>query len=125
MRKNNDFQAGSEKDNSFSDALSSALGIDKVKDSTFFSIDDCLEKSVSGLVEIYFEKKGRNGKIATLVDFNKIDGGDLFSMAKSLKKLCGVGGSLNGSVLLLQGDVRNKSEAFLSDLGLKTKRIGG
>lgn len=129
MRKSNNFKSGSQPDNPFSDALANALGtvnndLNVDLDNDHSNIDKA-EISLKGLVEIYFEKKGRAGKMVTLLDFTNVEGDGLISLAKELKSSCGVGGSLNGIILLLQGDVRDKCELYLINLGLKSKRIGG
>lgn len=129
MRKNNNFTSGPQTNNPFSEALANALGnIDKesrVPLNTEENDINKIEISLKGLVEIYFEKKGRAGKTVTLLDFCNTEGDGLVYLAKSIKTSCGVGGSLNGFVLLLQGDVRDKCEKHLRNLGLKSKRIGG
>ncbi|MAB85438.1 MAG: translation initiation factor [Cryomorphaceae bacterium] len=128
--KNNNFKSGKKKDNPFSEALASAMGIEKndyenqrdINDSKLINQE---EVSLKGIVDIYFEKKGRAGKMVTLLDFSGIEGDGLIELSKKIKKSCGVGGSLKKYILLLQGDVRSNCEKMLNDLGLNTKRIGG
>jgi|TARA_B100001059_G_scaffold7881_1_gene6559 translation initiation factor 1 len=128
--KNNNFKSGEKKDNPFSEALASAMGIEKndyenqrdINDSKLINQE---EVSLKGIVDIYFEKKGRAGKMVTLLDFSGIEGDGLIELSKKIKKSCGVGGSLKKYILLLQGDVRSNCEKMLNDLGLNTKRIGG
>lgn len=82
-----------------------------------------------GWVHIGFEKKGRAGKTVTLLEFVDLDeeGAEdaVEKWAKKLKTSCGVGGSVHGLEVLLQGDVRTKAESELRAWGFKTKRIGG
>lgn len=128
--KNNNFKSEEKKDNPFSEALASAMGIEKndyenqrdINDSKLINQE---EVSLKGIVDIYFEKKGRAGKMVTLLDFSGIEGDGLIELSKKIKKSCGVGGSLRKNILLLQGDVRSNCEKILNDLGLNTKRIGG
>ena len=128
--KNNNFKSGEKKDNPFSEALASAMGIEKndyenqrdINDSKLINQE---EVSLKGIVDIYFEKKGRAGKMVTLLDFSGIEGDGLIELSKKIKKSCGVGGSLKKNILLLQGDVRSNCEKMLNDIGLNTKRIGG
>lgn len=122
--KNNNFKSDEKKDNPFSEALASALGIEK-KDTIDLRSINQEEVSLKGIVEVYFEKKGRAGKMVTLLDFSGIEGDGLIELSKKIKKSCGVGGSLKKNILLLQGDVRSKCEKMLNDVGLNTKRIGG
>tara|TARA_B100001057_G_scaffold452706_1_gene496855 strand:- start:951 stop:1340 length:390 start_codon:yes stop_codon:yes gene_type:complete len=128
--KNNNFKSDEKKDNPFSEALASALGIEKKDYQNQKDINDLKsinqeEVSLKGRVDVYFEKKGRGGKMVTLLDFSDIEGDGLIELSKKIKKSCGVGGSLKKNILLLQGDVRSNCEKMLSDLGLNTKRIGG
>jgi translation initiation factor 1 len=128
--KNNNFKSEEKKDNPFSEALASALGIEKKdyqnqKEINDSKLIDQEEVSLKGIVDVYFEKKGRAGKMVTLLDFSGIEGDGLIELSKKIKKSCGVGGSLKKNILLLQGDVRSNCEKILNDLGLNTKRIGG
>ncbi len=128
--KNNNFQSGEKKDNPFSEALASALGIEKngfvnQKDVNDLKLIHLQKVNLKGVVDVYFEKKGRAGKMVTLLDFSGIEGDGIVGLSKKIKKSCGVGGSLKKSILLLQGDVRNNCEKMLNDMGLNTKRIGG
>ena len=128
--KNNNFKSDEKKDNPFSEALASALGIEKKdyqnqKDINDLKLINQEEVSLKGTVDVYFEKKGRAGKMVTLLDFSSIEGDGLIELSKNIKKSCGVGGSLKKNILLLQGDVRSNCEKMLNDIGLTTKRIGG
>lgn len=128
--KNNNFKSGEKKDNPFSEALASAMGIEKndyenQRDTNDSKLINQEEVSLKGIVDVYFEKKGRAGKMVTLLDFSGVEGDGLIELSKKIKKSCGVGGSLKKYILLLQGDVRSNCEKMLNDLGLNTKRIGG
>ena len=73
MRKNNNFKSGPQSNNPFSDALSNALGnVDSESRVPLDTDENDINKTkipLKGLVEIYFEKKGRAGKTVTLLDF--------------------------------------------------------
>lgn len=128
--KNNNFKSGEKKDNPFSEALASAMGIEKndyenQRDTNDSKLINQEEVSLKGTVDIYFEKKGRAGKMVTLLDFSGVEGDGLIELSKKIKKSCGIGGSLKKNILLLQGDVRNNCEKMLNNIGLNNKRIGG
>ncbi len=50
---------------------------------------------------------------------------EIAALAKSLKAACGAGGTVKDGSLELQGDHREKVEAALLALGVKSRRSGG
>lgn len=76
-------------------------------------------------LEVHISKKGRAGKIATLVVGHPGTEDELKSLAKELRSHCGVGGSVKDGEILLQGAVRDKVMSYLNENGYKTKRVGG
>ncbi len=76
-------------------------------------------------LEVHISKKGRAGKIATLIIGHPGNDDELKELAKELRSYCGVGGSVKDGEILLQGEVRDKTMKFLSDKGFRTKRVGG
>lgn len=78
-----------------------------------------------GIVRIQRDKKGRGGKTATTITGLPGSEADLDALLKSLKQFCGTGGSREGRVLVLQGDLRDRLLARLTDLGHKVKLAGG
>lgn len=71
------------------------------------------------------ESKGRGGKAVTLVNDLPLDGGELKSLAKDLKKLCGTGGTVKDQTIEIQGEQREKLKPFLEKKGFKVKISGG
>jgi translation initiation factor 1 (eIF-1/SUI1) len=49
----------------------------------------------------------------------------LKQLCQRLKKSCGVGGSLNGSEILIQGDQREKILTILANEGIHALKGGG
>jgi translation initiation factor 1 len=50
---------------------------------------------------------------------------ELAETAKSLKRLCGTGGTAKNGVVEIQGDHRDKIVAFLAGQGRTVKKAGG
>jgi translation initiation factor 1 len=50
---------------------------------------------------------------------------DLTALAKSLKQICGSGGTIKDGVIEIQGEHREKIAAHLAKLGYKVKIAGG
>ncbi|GDY27566.1 MULTISPECIES: translation initiation factor [unclassified Agarivorans] len=78
-----------------------------------------------GFVKMRRETKGRKGKGVTCLSGFGLEESELKSLCKEMKKHCGVGGSVKDYVIEIQGDQRDKLEAWLKQRDYKTKRIGG
>ena len=72
-----------------------------------------------------YEKKGRNGKPVTLIEGFEGHEEELKNISKKIKTTLGIGGSEKDGVIIIQGDNRDKIMKILSDMGYKTKRVGG
>lgn len=70
-------------------------------------------------------QKRAKGKEVTVVASLQLSPEDLADLTKSLKKLCGAGGSAKDGDIEIQGDHRDKVEAKLQSLGYRVKRVGG
>lgn len=70
---------------------------------------------------LYVRREVRNGKPVVVVKefIGKAD--DLRDLEKKLKSHCGVGGTSKDGDILIQGDLKDKVQAFLEKLGYRTK----
>lgn len=78
-----------------------------------------------GNVRVRPEKKGRGGKIVTVVSGLPLAGNDLKAYAKKLKNRCGGGGAVKDGCIELQGDHVDVVVDFLKKEGYDAKRSGG
>lgn len=78
-----------------------------------------------GIARIRRETKGRGGKAVTVIEGLPLDADRLKEVAKKLKQRCGVGGSVKGAAIEIQGDQRTVCKAFLDSLGFTSKLSGG
>lgn len=76
--------------------------------------------STSNKIKV-FTKKGKNGKIITLVSGlnfkKKLEGRELL---KRIKIFCSTGGTLDNNIFQFQGDMTNKIKEFLVKYGYLT-----
>ena len=82
-----------------------------------------LEQQGKTMIDIILDKKGRNGKKATIVVGLKLEDENLKALAADLKRHCGVGGSARGGEILIQGDKREAVLSFLKGQGFVARII--
>jgi translation initiation factor 1 len=78
-----------------------------------------------GIVRISRDVKGRKGKTVTAVFGVPLDDKKLHQFAKTLKRLCGTGGTVKDGIILIQGD---HSKTLLNEIekqGYTVKLAGG
>ena len=73
------------------------------------------------LARLHRDRKGRGGKVVTLVKDLVLSEKDMKALAKTLKKKCGTGGAVKNGVIEIQGDVRERISAELQKLGYKNQ----
>jgi len=78
-----------------------------------------------GIVRILRQTKGRKGKGVTIITGIVATEAELKSIAKQLKKICGVGGAVKAFDIELQGDQRDVAKAWLEQQKYKVKLAGG
>lgn len=78
-----------------------------------------------GIVRLARDKKGRGGKVVTLVLGVPGEDAQLAALAQELKRYCGSGGTVKDGVIEIQGEHRERLAPKLTALGYKVKTIGG
>ena len=84
-----------------------------------------LKPESDGIVRLQRQTKGRNGKPVTLVTGIPLPAQELKKLAGELKRKCGVGGSVEGPKILIQGDKRALLKELLEQRGFAVKMAGG
>jgi len=78
-----------------------------------------------GRAKVRRETSGRRGKAVTTVSELPLSAAEVKALGAELKKLCGVGGTVRGGVIELQGDHRDKVLARLAERGIDAVAAGG
>jgi len=76
------------------------------------------------MVRIHLDRKG-GGKIISVIKGLKESEDVIKSLAKELKKACGVGGAAKDGDILIQGNHREKIQSLLKQKGYDAKLSGG
>jgi translation initiation factor 1 len=76
-----------------------------------------------GVVRIFRDRSGRNGKVVTVI--RGLPARDLDARASDLKRLCGAGGAVKDGAVETQGDHRERVAECLRGLGYTAKLAGG
>ncbi len=76
-------------------------------------------------IRVMLDKKRRRGKTVTVAAGFQLSPADLKALQKTLKQLCGAGGTAKENEIEIQGNHRDKIMAKLTALGYKVKRVGG
>lgn len=80
-------------------------------------------------LKIMRDKKGRKGKMVTVISGFALAEADLTALSKTLKAWCGAGGTVKQEegvqIIEVQGDHRDRLAEKLKALGYKVKLAGG
>ena len=83
---------------------------------------EVLTVNKSGFIKVYTQRKGKKGKIVTIISGIEFSGANQSrEFLKKLKIVCATGGKLSTSFIQLQGDVVEKVNSFLRKEGYKNK----
>lgn len=75
----------------------------------------------AGPAHILRNTKGRGGKVVTVIEDIPLSNEALKKLSKELKKLCGVGGTLKGHTIELQGEQAEKIRVFFTKKNIPYK----
>lgn len=85
-------------------------------------VDGAVSSGKRRILKMFYEKKGRAGKPATILEgFDPDDDTEALDVARRLKQRLGCGGSARGGEILLQGDRRQQAAQLLRDMGYQVK----
>jgi translation initiation factor 1 len=73
------------------------------------------------VAKLRMEKAGRGGKMVTVVDGLPNNPAFLKELSQELKRVCGTGGGVLDGGVQLQGDLRERVRAVLTDKGFTVK----
>jgi translation initiation factor 1 len=73
---------------------------------------------------VRMERKGRGGKEVTVVEKLGLKEAELEAWCKALKQALGCGGSVDGDMIVLQGDLRTRVPAVLEARGVARVTVG-
>ena len=80
---------------------------------------------MSQQLEAHYSKKGRAGKVVTIIKGFEGEKEELKSLAKKLKQSINTGGTFKDGEIIIQGNYRDQIIDKLEKMGHKVKRIGG
>ena len=73
------------------------------------------------VAKLRMEKAGRGGKMVTVVDGLPNNPAFLKDLSQELKRVCGTGGAVLDGGIQLQGDLRDRVRAVLTEKGFTVK----
>lgn len=103
------------------DILAQKVNSGELEHEEFIPAEEKVEKSID-TIEVILDRKGRNGKTATIAAGFTCDDDELKTIASKLKSRLSVGGSARGGEILIQGDRADDVRQLLRELGFKVKR---
>lgn len=103
------------------DALASLASPDELQAAAADEPTTEASSAPTDTLTIFFERKGRGGKQATIIAGFSCSDDELRAVASSLKQTLACGGSARGGEILIQGDRREDAAKALRRMGYKVK----
>lgn len=105
------------------DALKSLMGtLPDGPENTLAGKEKAPRPNAAQTVTLYYERKGRGGKEATIIVCpDTMTDDETAELGAALKKAIGTGGSIRGNEILLQGDRREALRKRLAAMGYRVK----
>jgi translation initiation factor 1 len=82
-------------------------------------------KALDDVLRVYLERKGRGGKVVSVIKGLTLSEGAMSDMCKLLKSKCGVGGYIKNEEIIIQGDQRIRLIKELGSLGYHNIKNAG
>lgn len=98
-----------------------AEGVLPHEENTNDSLPPVSDNHKTDTLNVILDKKGRKGKVATLIVGFTCSDSELKEFAAAIKSRLGTGGSARGGEILIQGDRVNDVKQFLKNAGYKVK----
>ena len=73
------------------------------------------------VLRLRIEKKGRAGKVVTVINYGNLTSNEAEQLAIEIKKHFGTGGSIKNGEIIIQGDIKEKLRSFLNEKGYAVK----
>ena len=105
------------------DSLKALLGDQPVENEQPTAAEAPAAEVERSRMDIVTERKGRGGKVATIITGFTISDDAVADIAARLRRQLGTGGSARGGEILIQGDRSADVARVLTAMGLKNRRI--
>lgn len=108
------------------DAFGGAASAPKTRQPEMPAKEKTRREGSRGRVDVIRQKAGRGGKTVTVLSgFKGIGNAEMEQIARDLRKACGVGGTLKGATIEIQGDQCDRAVEHLAAAGFRPIRAGG
>lgn len=87
--------------------------------------DEGTAPSVPARALVRFERKGRGGKVVTVLAQLDVPAVRLEQLCGEARRALGCGGTVEGAEIVLQGDQRDRAAAWLKGLGVRKVTVAG